>query len=97
MHLYSGLSTLLTQIITVQALPSILLYTKTAGFRHDSIPTAIRTIEGLGNGDINLHSSLVDQDIRDFRWITVAIEDESLFEQQGFLEQFDAVAFVLVT
>lgn len=88
----------LSSLALVQAsLPRLLVYSRCAGFRHDSIEEAIQTIRSLGDGSLVLDPSLMDEDIRDFRWDTVATEDESLFDKEGWLDQFDAIAFVMVT
>lgn len=77
--------------------PRILLYTKTAGFRHESIPIAIRTIAALGNGSLALPSSAVDPSISALRWSTVNTEDETRFHNLTFLSEFDAIGFVSTT
>lgn len=62
----------------VQANPSVLVYTRTAGFRHDSIPTAIEAFKQQGpTYGINFTFS----------------EDPSLFSDAG-LDSFDAISFV---
>lgn len=96
--------TLLTLLITslvlcnqAHALQRILLYTKTAGFRHDSIPTAIQIITSLGNGSLTLPSSAIDPSISSLRWETVNTEDETQFHNYTFLSSFDAIGFVSTT
>lgn len=64
---------------TVSARQKILIYSRTAGFRHDSIETAIAAIEELGRG----HS-----------FKTVATEDQSKFNDYDWLDQFDALVFL---
>lgn len=59
----------------------ILLYTATAAFRHDSIPTAI---ESLQNG-ASSHNVLFD-----------ATEERSVFTEEN-LSRYDAVMFVSTT
>ncbi|PWZ00677.1 class I glutamine amidotransferase-like protein [Testicularia cyperi] len=78
----------------VSAMPSILLYTKTAGYRHDSIPVAVETITALGNGSLQLPSSVIDDSISAIRWSSYHTEDQTLFHNQSFLSQFDAISFV---
>ncbi|SPO23068.1 uncharacterized protein UTRI_01746 [Ustilago trichophora] len=79
------------------AQPRILLYTKTAGFRHDSIPTAIRTITSLGNGSLSLPSSAIDPSISSLRWFTDNTEDQTRFHNLTYLSQYDAIGFVSTT
>lgn len=79
------------------ALQSILIYTKTAGFRHDSIPAAIRTITSLGNGSLALPLTAIDSSISNIRWNTVNTEDETRFHNYTYLAQFDAIGFVSTT
>lgn len=40
---------LLTVVTMAEAVPRVLVYTATAGYRHDSIPTAIQVLGGLAN------------------------------------------------
>ncbi len=61
--------------------PRVLVFTKTASFRHDSIPTAIAAIKHLG-------------ETRGFD--VEATEDASVFTDAG-LKRFDVVAFILTT
>ncbi|UZJ55250.1 hypothetical protein CBS101457_004570 [Exobasidium rhododendri] len=60
----------------------VLLYSRTAGYRHASIPDAIKAIEKLGKK-------------HDFK--TVSSEDASQFERKGWLNQFDALVFISVS
>ncbi|PWN94312.1 hypothetical protein FA10DRAFT_264856 [Acaromyces ingoldii] len=86
-----------------QALPRILLFTGTApgAYRHDSIPVAADTITAMGNGSLPLDANVVDPSLLTSnsaaRWETVHTEDKTLFEQSGWLNQFDLVAFVHTT
>lgn len=59
----------------------VLVFSKTAGYRHDSIPTAIATIEKLGSE----HNFAVD-----------ATEDDSVFTDAN-LSRYQAVIFALTT
>jgi hypothetical protein len=59
----------------------ILLYTATAEFRHDSIPTAIQALQTGGPA----HSVVFD-----------ATEDRSKFTEEN-LSQYDAIMFVSTT
>ncbi|KAJ9478335.1 ThuA domain-containing protein [Pseudozyma hubeiensis] len=81
----------------VAALPQVLVYTKTAGFRHESIPIAVQTITSLGNGSLTLPSSAIDPSVSALRWSTVNTEDETQFHNLTFLSQFDAIGFVSTT
>ncbi|SNX83306.1 uncharacterized protein MEPE_02013 [Melanopsichium pennsylvanicum] len=89
-----ALATLTTQAI---ARPRILVYTKTAGYRHDSIPTAIRTITSLGDGSLSVNASNIDPSILLLRWTTINSEDQTQFHNYTWLSQFDAVGFVSTT
>lgn len=60
------------------ASPKILIYSATAGYRHDSIPTAITALQNLGSQ----HGIQFDQ-----------TEERSKFEDT-FLSQFDALLFL---
>jgi cytochrome c len=62
-------------------LPRILLFSKTTGFRHDSIPDAIAALEGLGAQ----HSFAVD-----------ATEDAATFTDEQ-LARYRAVVFLMTT
>ncbi|MEZ6235134.1 MAG: ThuA domain-containing protein [Phycisphaerales bacterium] len=66
---------------TVDAVPVVLVFSKTAGFRHGSIPAGIEAIEAIGAE-------------RGFE--VVASEDAGLFTDQG-LAGFDAVVFLSTT
>ena len=84
------------QLVVTTQDPKLLLFTATAGFRHDSIPTAIETITGLGNGSLltaNSPSTAGPQQ----RWTTIHTEDSTLFTNASYLSQFAAVAFVHTT
>ena len=59
----------------------VLLFTKTAGFRHESIPTAVRTLREVGAG----HRIHVD-----------ATEDPAVFSDAS-LRRYDVVVFLLTT
>ena len=77
--------------------PNILLFTRTVGFRHDSIPTAIDVITRLGTGDITPREEYLDPATRDARWTTINSEDDSKFEDADYLKQFKAVVFAFTT
>lgn len=63
----------------VLAKQKVLIYTRTDGFRHDSIPTSIDVIEKLG---------------KDNGFDTVATEDKDKFNDYDWVAQFDALMFV---
>jgi cytochrome c len=63
------------------AAPSVLVFTKTAGFRHDSIPAAVAAIRRLGATQ---------------GFAVQATEDDAVFTDAG-LEPHDAVVFLLTT
>lgn len=77
--------------------PSILLFTRTVGFRHDSIPAAIDVITRLGTGDVVPREEYLDPTTREIRWTTVHSEDDSKFEDADYLKQFKAVVFAFTT
>ncbi|PWN93784.1 class I glutamine amidotransferase-like protein [Acaromyces ingoldii] len=64
---------------TVDARQKVLLYSRTAGYRHPSIPNAIAALEKLG---------------QEHSFDTVHTENQEKFESQDWLDQFDAVVFV---
>lgn len=66
----------------IEAKQKVLLYSRTAGFRHDSIPDAIDALEKLGKQ-------------HDFD--TVSSENQDHFEDDNWLYQFDALVFVSVS
>lgn len=59
----------------------LLVFTKTSGYRHDSIPVAIAAVEQIA----------VDRG-----WTTMATEDAALFEPE-FLAQFEGIVFLSTT
>lgn len=103
MLLFSLLPLLLAATPSTHALPKVLLFTATAGYRHASIPVAIDVIQRLGNGNITLPHSAVSDRVysaasqSSARWETVASENDSLFENESYLEQFDAIVFALTS
>jgi uncharacterized protein len=60
---------------------SVLVYSRTTGFRHDSIPAGIQAIQGLGAA---------------YGFSVVASEDPTIFSDTA-LAQFDAVVFLQTT
>ncbi|PWZ02486.1 class I glutamine amidotransferase-like protein [Testicularia cyperi] len=68
----------------VEAKKKILIYSYTQGFRHYSIPTAVQTVRSLGENNSPGYDS-------------VHSEDPSDFEEEGFLDQFDALVFISVS
>ncbi|PWN47512.1 galactose oxidase [Violaceomyces palustris] len=81
----------------VQAKPRILVYTKTAGYRHESIGIAVERITTFGNGSFSLGSDYLDDSVRPSNWDVFHTEDQGFFEIPGSLDQFDAVGFVSTT
>lgn len=77
--------------------PQLLLFTRTAGFRHDSILAAVDVITRLGTGDLKLDSSHVDSSVASGRWNTVYTEDASKFDNESYLNGFDVIAFAFTT
>ncbi|PWN27524.1 class I glutamine amidotransferase-like protein [Jaminaea rosea] len=77
--------------------PTILLFTHTAGYRHEAIPTAISTITSLGNGSLVLSDDNVDSTIKSGRWNTNNSEDATLFNDVASLKQYDAIVFAFTT
>lgn len=63
------------------SLPHILLLSKTAGFRHSSIPTGVAAVQALA---------------ADEGWIVIATEETSVFTDEG-LSEFDALFFLSTT
>ncbi|KAK2613377.1 hypothetical protein N8I77_000295 [Diaporthe amygdali] len=62
--------------------PSILIFTKTAGYRHDSIPNAIELV-----------TSVADKN----GWPVTATEDSSIFTTPGGLSNYTTLAFLHTT
>ncbi len=61
--------------------PRVLVFSKTAGFRHDSIPTGIQTIQNLASS---------------YRLKVTATEDAAVFSPSG-LSGYDVVVFLCTT
>lgn len=99
------LSTLLTSIIASTdaqaALPKLLLMTKTSegAYRHASIPAAVNVISQLANGSLALTDTVVDPSIANTapKFEVVHTEDDGPWEDQAYLSQFGAIAFVLTS
>lgn len=96
MRWYSLLAIVALVAGQTSAVPRVLLYTKTAGFRHDSIPLAIETVTALGDGSA-LPATALDDSIAQVRWTTVNSEDQTQFRDYSYLAQFDAIGFVSTT
>src|SRR5690348_2523131 len=60
---------------------SLLVFTKTAGFRHDAIPAAVKALQDLAS---------------EKKWEMVATEDAGSFTADN-LAKFDSVVFLLTT
>lgn len=98
-RLFSLLAAFFPLIEAQSALPKLLLMTKTSAgaFRHDSIPVAVDIISQLANGSLALSPETVDTALANpFPKFNVThTEDDAPWEDEMFLSQFDAVAFVL--
>ncbi|EPQ26567.1 uncharacterized protein PFL1_05888 [Pseudozyma flocculosa PF-1] len=96
---WSALAAIGSALLAQQAhaVPHILLYTRTAGYRHESIPTAVDTITGIGNGTLRVPSGSLDASIADLRWQATATSDQAAFRNATYLAQFDAIAFIMTT
>ncbi|KAL9935990.1 hypothetical protein V8E36_004832 [Tilletia maclaganii] len=69
----------------VEARQRVLVFTKTARFRHDSIPAAIQAVTELGNATTP-------------GWDTIASEDDAaIFASRDTVNQFDALIFISTT
>src|SRR6188474_2924399 len=80
----STLSTWMAQADTLAltvAKPRLLVFSKTAGFRHDSIPVALQTLKELGAEE---------------GFTVEGSEDALVFSDQG-LSKFDVVMFLCTT
>jgi type 1 glutamine amidotransferase len=66
----------------ITATQKVLLYSRTAGFRHESIPNAIAALEKLG---------------KQHNFTTVSTENPKHFEKPNWLNQFDALVFISVS
>ncbi|EPQ26378.1 uncharacterized protein PFL1_06026 [Pseudozyma flocculosa PF-1] len=69
---------------SAEAKKKVLIYSYTEGFRHYSIPTAVKTIRSLGKNNTP-------------GWDSVHSEDPTDFNKDGYLDQFDALVFVSVS
>jgi hypothetical protein len=81
------------------ALPSLLIFTKiSAGaYTHESIPYAIEVIAKLGQGSITLNDSVADPSLANAnaKWTVTHNDDDSIWEDGEYLNQYDAVAFLM--
>lgn len=73
---------LLLSLPFVLAKQKVLLYTRTAGFRHDSIPDAVDALKDLGDK---------------YGFDTVESDDQDKFLDKDWIFQFDALVFVSVS
>ena len=84
---------------SVTALPKLLIFTKVSpgAFTHDSIPTAVDIITRLGEGSLALNDSVADPTFAnsDAKWSSVHDDNDTLWEDGDYLNQYDAVAFVM--
>ena len=81
------------------ALPKLLVFTKVSpgAYTHESIPTAVDVITRLGDGTLALNDSVADAAFAgsQAKWVTVHDDDDSKWEEEDYLNQYDAVAFVM--
>lgn len=97
------LSSLLASTIAVAdaqaALPKLLLMTKTSqgAYRHASIPVAVDVISRLANGSLALTNTVADPSLANAapKFEVIHTEDDGPWEDQAYLSQFAAIAFVL--
>lgn len=74
--------TAMLHVLPADAKQRVLLYSRTAGFRHASIPNAIEAFERLGKkNDVHMFNT----------------EDESHFEDEEWVNNWDAIVFVSVS
>lgn len=66
----------------ISSTPSILIFTKTAGYRHESIPNAIDLVTSIANKN---------------GWPVTATEDSSIFTTPGALSNYTTMAFLHTT
>lgn len=62
----------------VAQLPELLVYTRTTGYYHESIPAAVQAITELGQGLFN----------------TTAINDSAFFDSSDNLLQYQGIVFL---
>lgn len=84
---------------TVFALPKILIFSKVSqgAYTHDSIPYATQVITQLGQGTLALNSTVADPSIanKNAKWTVVVDSDDSKWDQDNYLAQFDAIVFLM--
>lgn len=90
---------LLLVLSSAYALPSLLIFTKVSAgaYTHESIPYAIEVITRLGQGTLSLNDSVADPSFANSKakWTVTHNDDDSLWEDGTYLNQFDAVAFLM--
>lgn len=90
---------LLLLLSSAHALPSLLIFTKVSpgAYTHESIPFAIEIITQLGQGTLSLDNSIADPSLANSnaKWTVTHNDDDSLWEDGTYLNQFDAVAFLM--
>lgn len=72
---------LLAALLTTAAVPKLLVFSKTTGFRHDSIPVAVEALKNLGKANI---------------FEIDATEDASVFTKDN-LKQYMGIIFAMTT
>ncbi len=72
---------LLAALLTTAAVPKLLVFSKTTGFRHDSIPTCVEAIRNLGKAN---------------KFDIDATEDASVFTKDN-LKQYMGIIFAMTT
>jgi hypothetical protein len=81
------------------ALPKLLLFTKVSpgAYTHLSIPTAVDVITRLGEGTLALNDTVADPSFAnsDPKWTIDQSDDDSLWVNASYLNQYDAVCFVM--
>ncbi|UZJ56390.1 hypothetical protein CBS101457_005710 [Exobasidium rhododendri] len=90
---------LTTLLHSASALPRLLIFTKVSAgaYTHDSIPTAVDVITRLGEGTLALNDTVADPSLANSnaKWDVVYNNNDTLWEDGTYLNQYDAVAFVM--
>lgn len=88
-----------TIISDATAIPSVLVFSKiSAGaYTHASIPFALDVITRLGSGSLALNDSVADPGFAssNAKWNVVQDDDDSKWTNGNYLNQFDAVVFLM--
>lgn len=90
---------MLTLLSYTLALPKVLIFTKISpgAYTHASIPYAIDIITQLGQGNLALNDSIADSSLANSnaKWTVDQNNDDSLWSNDTYLNQYDAIAFVM--